>query len=119
MIYYDRMDSSEGIDINKTSASKECDIFHYWYFLDKGFKLERFNRNGCHDVLIMSIGFNDIAILSINGADSHYIINGISEKDALNLLKNADLTNKETCLGILKLKNTNFSNTKVQFQLMI
>ena len=28
----------EGIDINKTSASKECDLCHYWYFLDKGFK---------------------------------------------------------------------------------
>ena len=27
------MDVSEGTDINKTSASKECDVFHYWYFL--------------------------------------------------------------------------------------
>ena len=35
---YDRVDLSEGTDINKTNASKECDICHYWYFLDKGFK---------------------------------------------------------------------------------
>ena len=35
MIY--NIDFSEGIDINKTSASKKCDISHYWYFLDKGF----------------------------------------------------------------------------------
>ena len=29
MLYYDRIDVSEGIDINnKTSASKECDICH-------------------------------------------------------------------------------------------
>ena len=28
MIYYDRIDVSEGIDVNKTSASKECDVFH-------------------------------------------------------------------------------------------
>ena len=35
MLYYDRIEVSEGIDINKTSASKECDICHYWYFLDK------------------------------------------------------------------------------------
>ena len=33
MLYYDRIDVSEGIDINKTSASKERDIFHYWYLL--------------------------------------------------------------------------------------
>ena len=29
MSYYDRIDVSEGIDVNKTSASKECDIYHY------------------------------------------------------------------------------------------
>ena len=32
MLCFDRIDVSEGIDINKTSASKECDICHYWYF---------------------------------------------------------------------------------------
>ena len=35
-----RIDISEGIDINKTSVSKECDICHYWYFKDIGFKYE-------------------------------------------------------------------------------
>ena len=35
MLYYYRIDVSEGIDVNKTSASKECDIWHYWYFLEK------------------------------------------------------------------------------------
>ena len=28
----DKIDISEGIDVNKTSLSKECDICHYWYF---------------------------------------------------------------------------------------
>ena len=37
MLYYDRINVSEGIDVKKTSESKECDISHYWYFLDKGF----------------------------------------------------------------------------------
>ena len=37
MIYYDRIDVSEGIDVNKTSESKECNICHYWYFLNEGF----------------------------------------------------------------------------------
>ena len=32
MLYFDRIDVSEGICINKISESKECDIFHYWYF---------------------------------------------------------------------------------------
>ena len=38
MLHYDRTDVSEGSDINKTSLSKECVIFHYWYILDKGFR---------------------------------------------------------------------------------
>ena len=29
MLEYDRIDISEGIDVNKTSASKECDIYNY------------------------------------------------------------------------------------------
>ena len=33
MLHLDRIDVSEGIDVNKTSTSKECDICHYWFFL--------------------------------------------------------------------------------------
>ena len=36
----DRINISEGINTNKINTSKECDICHYWYFLDKGFKYE-------------------------------------------------------------------------------
>ena len=38
MIYFDWIDVSEETDVNKTSASKERDIFHYWYFLNHAFK---------------------------------------------------------------------------------
>ena len=38
MLYFDRIDVSEGTDVNETSASKECDICHYWYFLNYSFK---------------------------------------------------------------------------------
>ena len=42
MLYYDRIDFLEGTDINKTSASKDCDISQYWYFLNKEFKFQRY-----------------------------------------------------------------------------
>ena len=42
MLEYDKIDISEGIDINKTSLSKECDICHYFYFKDIGFKFTIF-----------------------------------------------------------------------------
>ena len=43
---------SEGINVNKTSASKECMLCHYWYFKDVGFKFEPHVCNKCHDVLM-------------------------------------------------------------------
>ena len=55
----------KGIDINKTGASKECDICHYWYFLDKGVTLRLDVYNGCHDLLAMSMNFSNIAILAL------------------------------------------------------
>ena len=38
MLYYDKINLSERIDVNETSESKEYDICRYWCFLKKGFK---------------------------------------------------------------------------------
>ena len=94
MLYYDRIDVSEGIDINKTSASKECDICHYLHFSNYSFKVQPNVCNRCHYPLMMSLNLSDVAILNIKGSDYHYIISLISK----NLLQNADLTEKS---GIL------------------
>ena len=51
MLEYDRIDISEEVDINKTNESKECNICHYLYFLDKNFKYEPYLCNGCHDLI--------------------------------------------------------------------
>ena len=90
MLYYDRIDVSEGIDVNKTSASKECDICHYWYFLNYSFKFQPNVCNRCHDLLMMSINLSDIAILNIKGSDYWFIISLISKNEAINLMQNAD-----------------------------
>ena len=68
MLEYDRTDISEGIDVNKTNASKECDICHYWYFKDIGFKYEPYLCNGCHDLMQKAISFNDVAIIYDKGS---------------------------------------------------
>ena len=95
MLYYDRIDVSEGIDVNKTSASKECDICHYWYFLKYDFRFQPNVCNRCHDLLIMSINLSDIVILSIKGSDHCCIVSLISKNEAINLLQNTDLTKKK------------------------
>ena len=91
MLYYDRIDVSEGIDINKTSASKECDICHYWYFLNYTFNFNPSVCNRCHDVM-MSMNLSDFAVLNIKGSDYGCIISLISKNEAINVMQNADLT---------------------------
>ena len=61
MLYYDAMEVSKGIDISKTSAPNECNICHYWYFLDKGFKFQPHVCNRCHDALMISMNHSNIA----------------------------------------------------------
>ena len=66
MLYYDRSDVSEGIDVNKTSASEEeCDACYYCYFLNYSFKIQPNVCSRCHDLLMMSINLINIAILTI------------------------------------------------------
>ena len=83
MLYYDRIDISEGIDTNKASSSKECDICHYSYFVDKGLKFQPHDYN---DVLVMFVSLNNIA-------------NRIRKNDAVNLLQNVDFTEKRGILS--------------------
>ena len=35
MLEYERIDVSEGIDFNNSNKSKQRDICHYWYILEK------------------------------------------------------------------------------------
>ena len=94
MIYHDRIGVSEGIDVNKTSASKKCDVCHYQYFLNYSFKFQTNVSNRCHDLLMTSVNLSDVAILNIKGSDYRCAVSLISKNMAINLLQNTDLTEK-------------------------
>ena len=79
MLYNDRIDVSEGINVNKTSASKECDVCHYWYFLNYSFKFQPNVCNRCHDLLMMSMNLSHMDILNIKGSNYCCIISLISK----------------------------------------
>ena len=89
MLYFNRIDVSARIDVNK-----ECDICHYRYFLNYTFKFQPNVCNRCHDLLMMSINLSDIAFSNIKGSDYCCIISLISKNEAINFTKNADLTKK-------------------------
>ena len=94
MLQYERTDVSEGIDVNKTSLSKKCDLCHYWFFKDVGFKFEEHVCNGCHDLLTMAYSLENIAILSACGATFRCILWGISRNESLKRLKQSVLEDK-------------------------
>ena len=67
MLQYQKIDVSEGIDVNKTSVSKRCDLCHYWFFKDIGFKFEEHVCNKCHDLLKIPYSLKIIAISNAKG----------------------------------------------------
>ena len=91
---YDRIDISEGIDINKTNASKKCDICHYWYFLDRNFKYKPCLYNGCYDLMQKAMNFNDVAIFFIKGKDYRIHFWCMSKDDAISIISNSNLNEK-------------------------
>ena len=89
MLQYDKIDVSEGIDVNKSSTSKECVLCHYWFFKDIGFKSEEHVCNGYHNLLRMGFPLKDIAILSAKGTTFRCILMGTSKNEALGKLNNS------------------------------
>ena len=89
VLQYQKIEVSEGIDVNKTSASKECKLCHYWFFKDIGFKFEEHVCNKCHDLLTMAYSLKNIAILSAKGATFRCLLMGTSKKEVLRKLNNS------------------------------
>ena len=98
MLEYERIDISEGIDVNKTNSSKECDICHYWYFTGIGLKYEPYLCNGCHALIQKAMSFNNIAIVYIK--ESAYRINFwfMSKDDAISIMNGSNLVDKSGVL---------------------
>ena len=51
MLEYERIDISDGIDVDMSDKSKECMLCHYWYFLNKNFSYGPYLCDGCYNIL--------------------------------------------------------------------
>ena len=95
MLEYERIHILEGINANKMSnRSKECDLCHYWYFLDENFNYEPYLCNGCHDMMQKAVSFSNAAAFFAKGSDYRIHFCFISKNDAINLLNSSVLSNK-------------------------
>ena len=90
MLEYDRINISEGIDINKCEeTSRECSLCKFYYFLDKNFKYGPYLCDGCYDMSMKAVSMQNLAIINHNG--NYYRVNFafMSKQDAYKLIKNA------------------------------
>ena len=94
MLQYNRIDVSEGININKTSKSKECMLCHCCYFKDIGYIFQPYLCTGCHAVSMMACELKNIAILNAKCVDYRCILWGISRDETVNRLNNSALEDK-------------------------
>ena len=86
MLEYDRIDISEGIDINKCKeTSRECSLCKFYYFLDKSFKYGPY----CYDMSMKAVSMQNLTIINHNGNYYRVIFTFMTKKDAYNLIKNA------------------------------
>ena len=98
MLEQDRIDISEGIDINKTNASSECHIFQYCYFKDIGFNYEPFFCNVCHGLMHKAINFDNAAIVYVKGNAYRIHFWYMDKDDVINIMDNSNLNEK---MGVL------------------
>ena len=98
MLEYDRIDISEGIDVNKTNLSKEFDICHYWYFEDVDFKYKSYPCNGYHDLMQKAMSFNYVAIVYVKGNAQRIHFWYMSKDDAINIMNGSNLVDKRGVL---------------------
>ena len=104
MLEYNRIDISEGIDINKCEeTSTRCSLCKFYYVLDKNISYGPFLCNGCYDMSLKAVSMQNLTIINHN----HYRVNFafISKKDEYNLIKNATIIDKKR--NIISVVDTN------------
>ena len=98
MLKYNRIDLSEGTDVNKTSKFRKCTFCHYYYFLDINFNYQKYLCDGCHDMSLKANNMQNLAI--VYRGKNVYRVNFafMSKNDAFNLIKNSNIIDKKGVL---------------------
>ena len=99
MLEYDRIDLSEGIDVNKCEdTSKKCSLCQYYYFVFKNFNYRRYLCDGRHGMSVKALSMQHLTIIYHNGHAYRVNFMVMSKNDAFNLIKNSIITDKNGTL---------------------
>ena len=86
MLKYDRIDISEGIDVDKTNESRECKFCHYWYFLNKNFSYGPYTCDGCYDIVQRSTDFKNIDVAHMKESAYRIYFQNVSKHQAKKIM---------------------------------
>ena len=95
MIEYDKIDLDEGIDLNKTSNSRECWLCSFWYFLGKNFNYQKCYCDSCHDMSMKTFSIKNLAIVYSKRNAYKIQFWNINKDDAINIMHNSNLIDKK------------------------
>ena len=78
---------------------KECDICHYWYFKNIGFKHESYLCNDPHDLMQKAVSFDNVAIVYVKESGYRIHFWYMSKDDAINIMHGSNLVDKRGVLS--------------------
>ena len=99
MLEYDRIDLSEGIDVNKCEdTSRKCRLCQYYYFVNKNFNYQRYLCDGCYDMSMKANSMQNLAIIYDKGNAYRIDFVFMSKNGSFHLIKNSTVIDKKGTL---------------------
>ena len=95
MLANERIDISDGIDVNKSDESKECTLCHYWYLLDKNFRYRPYLCDGWYNMTQKCNKLKNIAIIRIKKSVYRIFFLFMSKREARKLMANSNIIDKK------------------------
>ena len=95
MLAYERIDISDGINVNKSYESKECMFCHYWYFLNKNVSYGPYLCDGCYNMTQNCNKLKNIAIIHIQKSVYRIFFLFMNKYEAKKLMANSNIIDKK------------------------
>ena len=98
MLVYEKIDISDGIDVDMSGKSKECMICHYWCFLDKNFSYGPYLSDRFYNMTQKCYKLKNIAIVHVKESVYRTCFLYMSKREANKLMTNSNLIDKKGVL---------------------
>ena len=98
MLVYEKIDISDGIDVDMSDKSKVYMLCHYWYFLDKSFGYGPYLCEACYNMMQKCNKLKNIVIVHIKESVYRISFLYMSKREAKKLMNNSNLIDKKGVL---------------------